>query len=166
MRWEKPVEPVAPQQAPSPLRRRRTRRAKGVRLLLSLVGCVAIVALAGAGVRSLALGEGRADALHLAVTAPTSGQVTLLGAKTERRLGFVTVTGSVANRSAHAQSHVEAVVELLDAHNRTLQLESSLVSFDPLDKGETAPFRVELADDSHAVGYRIHFRQLLGPRLD
>src|SRR5581483_9919082 len=87
-------------------------------------------------------------------------------AKVERRLGFVTVTGDVRNQSARSQSRVEAVVELLDSRNHTLQMESSLIAFDPLAAGESAPFRVELADDPHAVAYRVHFKRLMGPRLD
>jgi hypothetical protein len=129
------------------------------------VGSAAILALGAAGVRSLALGAKPAE-LRLRTAAPSSQQVRLGSAKAERRLGFVTVTGDVKNRSAKSQSRVEAVVELLDSRNHTLQMESSLIAFDPLAAGESAPFRVELADDPNAVAYRLHFKRLLGPRLD
>ncbi|HZP81136.1 MAG TPA: FxLYD domain-containing protein [Chthonomonadaceae bacterium] len=165
MRWETPVETAAPERAPAPLRRRRVRRARRLRALLGLMGSAAILALGAAGVRSLALGTRPAE-LRLLAAAPSSQQVRLGGAKVERRLGFVTVTGDVRNQSARSQSRVEAVVELLDSRNHTLQMESSLIAFDPLAAGESAPFRVELADDPHAVAYRVHFKRLMGPRLD
>ncbi len=165
MRWER-MEPASPPVAPSPLRRRKPRRRRALRVAVLLFGSLGMFGLAAVGVRSLALSIGAPPTLTLARFAPSGGQVALVGAQAERRLGFVTVTGNVVNHSHNAQPRVEAVVELLDPQNQTVQMESSLLPFDPLDKGESAPFRVELTDDTRAVAYRVRFKQFLGSRLD
>jgi hypothetical protein len=148
------------------LRRRKSRRARIFRVALVLACGLGLVSLAAVSVRSLALGTGTPVALQLTRIAPSLGQVALTGAQAERRLGFVTVVGNVINRSRHTQPRVEAIVELLDGHDQTVQVESSLLPFDPLGVGESAPFRVELPDDAHAVAYRVRFKHFLGSRLD
>jgi hypothetical protein len=107
-----------------------------------------------------------ASGLHLIASPSPKGRVALGSATVERRLGYVTVTGAVVNCSARSLSRIEAVVELLDRQNRPLQLESGLVTFDPLPKGESSPFRVELPDNARAVAYRVRFKQLLGAALN
>jgi hypothetical protein len=165
MRWERRIEPISPPAAP-PLRRRKPRRARVLRTALIWIGCLGLLGSVAVGVHSMAFNASAPSLLRLARVAPSRGQVVMGAAQAERRLGFVTVTGSVTNRSRSAQPRVEAVVELLDRRNQTVQVESSLLDFDPLGVGDSAPFRVELPDDTHAVAYRIRFRRLLGPRLD
>jgi hypothetical protein len=57
-------------------------------------------------------------------------------------------------------------VELLDSQNRTLQMQTALIAYDPLPVGQAAPFRVEMADNAHAAGWRVSFRQMLGAPLN
>jgi hypothetical protein len=103
--------------------------------------------------------------LHLVRSSDTGARATLASAAVDRKLGFVTVSGTVLSRNPQALPRVEAVVELLDADNRTLQVESGMVAFDPLPSGQAAPFQVEVTDVPQAVGYRVRFRQLDGQYL-
>ena len=137
-------------------RRQRLRAVCGV-AALATVGSLAII---GA---SHVVGALRPVAeLRLVASSATGAKATLASASVERKLGFVTVSGSVLSRNSLAIPKVEAVVELLDAQNRTLQVDSGLVAFDPLPSGEAAPFRVEVTDVPQAVAYRVRFRQLDG----
>ncbi|HZO91878.1 MAG TPA: FxLYD domain-containing protein [Chthonomonadaceae bacterium] len=165
MRWEVNVAPEMPAVSPA-RRRRRARRVRPLRVAFVLCLGAVLCGMVAAGVRNVALGVAATPALRLISGAPAAGQVALTGATAERKLGFVTVTGNVTNRSPRALNRVEAVVELLNARNQTVRVESGLVAFDPLEKGETAPFRVDLMDTAGAAAYRVRFRQLLGPRLD
>jgi hypothetical protein len=168
MRWEHGSEPEAPSALPgTSLRRRRaSRRSRLVRLTLCGALCSVLGGLTVVGTQS-ALNAARAAAgLHLVASSAPKGKVALGSATVERRLGYVTVTGDVVNRSARSLTRIEAVVELLDKQNRPLQLESGLITFDPLPRGESSPFRVELPDNVRAVAFRVRFRQLLGAALN
>jgi hypothetical protein len=107
-----------------------------------------------------------APTLRLLPTSSESAKVTLNAAHIERNLGFVTVTGNAMNRTSSSLARVEAMVELLDAQNQTLCLESALVPFNPMPAGRNTPFQVHLPDDSRAVAYRVWFKQLAGPSLN
>ena len=90
--------------------------------------------------------------------------VSLSSATVERKLGYISVFGSAESESAANLTHVEAVVELLDANRHTLKVESGLVEFDPLPSNQAAPFHVELSDNPNAVSYRVRFRQMAGTK--
>ena len=165
MRWEDP-EPFEPTPAPTPvmrpvrrarLSRRQRLRAAGALLMLSAVCGLAVI-----GAVSVVNAFRPAPALHLVRSSDTGARATLTSASVDRKLGFVTVSGTVLSHNPQALPRVEAVVELLDADNRTVQVESGMVAFDPLPSGQAAPFQVEVTDVPRAVGYRIRFRQLDG----
>lgn len=167
MRWEESTP--SPVTAPdwSPKHRRRTvpalRLAIAATILLSILS---ILGLAGVGAMTVFHHWSVAPELQ-PVTEIAPGSKVALGLVTiHRQLGFVTVTGSVASQITSPLSDVEAVVELLDSQNRTLTMESAMISFRLLSPKQSAPFRVEVPDDSHAVGYRIHFKKLDGEALD
>ena len=96
----------------------------------------------------------------------TSGDIALGSASLERKLGFITVTGDAASRATRNLPRVEAVVELRDAQRHTLRVESALIGLPTLAAGDTAPFQVEMPDDSRAVSYRVRFRQMAGASLN
>ncbi len=133
---------------------------------------VLICALLALGWVVFAVGSARGSAgdstapLAIAPFSPGSGTLALNGLHVERRLGFVSVAGSVRNRAAHPIPRVTAVVELLDASDRVVQTDSALVAFDPLPAGEAAPFKVECSDAKEAVKLRVRFQELGGALLN
>ena len=44
--------------------------------------------------------------------------------------------------------------------------EGIVIAFNPLPSGHASPFQVEIPDNSHAVAYRIRFKELLGAPLN
>ena len=93
----------------------------------------------------------------------TSGfPIALDSSSIERKLGFVSISGSALSESRSPLNHVEAVVELLDAKHHTLKVESALLELDPIPANQTAPFHIELTDNPNAAAYRIRFRQMAG----
>jgi hypothetical protein len=167
MRWQQPIEPQEAVQPPAlPQRRQQSRRVRRSRVngvLLVLMAACAAIAI---GLRFTGVQAGQRNGLQLAQTQVRGTQVRLVDSSVERNLGFVTVTGNLHNLSARPLSHVEAVVELLDPQGGTVKMESALIGQDTLAAGENAPFRVEMEDNAHAVGYRVHFRKLLGSSLN
>jgi hypothetical protein len=164
MRWD---YAVAPEPSDAPLRRRRARRKRHpVRLLFALALCAVAAGTAVVGAKTLLHVMQPAPALRLLKNERAGASVALASASVERSVGFATVTGNVINHTNQPISNVEAVVELLDAQNKTIRVESALVPFDPLPVGVTAPFRVELTDDSRAASYRVSFKRLLGSSLN
>jgi len=164
MRWQELVEPqdaVWPVAVPKP--RGAARRARRIALV---VATTTLGACAVSGMKLIVWSKARDTALRLVQPSGEGAQVQLCGTSAERKLGFVTVTGSVKNRTVQLLGHVEAVVELKDARHNTVAVESALLSLDPLKAGETSPFQVEMEDQPRAVEYRIHFRRLLGATLD
>lgn len=168
MRWE----PVPLQESPVELpggqfrRRRITRRGKALRRATWAVLKVSVCLLAVVGAGSVLRATQPTPALVLETPTVVNGQAALGSASVERRLGFVTVTGTAVSRAKRPLTNVEAVVELLDAKKQTIQVESALTTFSPLQPGGTTPFRVEIPDDSRVVSYRIRFKQLLGASLN
>ena len=163
MRWEDPeaYEPTLVL-ADKPVRRTRLSRRRRVRAIGVFTGLSIVCGLAAIGAGSIVSALRPAPELHLVATTGLGAKTTLASASVERKLGFVTVSGSVLSRNSKAMPRVEAVVELLDAQNKTVQVDSGMVAFDPLPSGEAAPFRVEVTDVPQAVAYRVRFRQLDG----
>ena len=168
LRWQEPVEfqePIAaPTLSPRPRARRRAKPLRTLAMMSAL--CLAMSACTALGVRIGSANTASSSTLRLVSTPSANGRVLLANANVERRLGFVTVTGSVFNRSRQKLSNVEAVVELLDSHNRTVQVESALIAFDPLPAGQAAPFKVEMPDNTNAVAFRTAVRTMFGSSLD
>ncbi len=163
LRWQESYEPE-----PSPLRlrpRRTARRAGNFRALVALAFCALLCGLTAGGVR-YALALHTPSGLRLLPVTSSGGPLSLSGTSAERQLGYATIVGNVSNHGNAALSKIEAVVELLDSNGLPLHMESSLIAFDPLNAGESSPFRVELQDEPRAVSYRVRFKALLGPRLD
>jgi hypothetical protein len=165
MRWEDP-EPFEPTPVPTlvmkPKRRARLSRRQRLRAACAVIAFSTLCGLAVIGAASVVSALRPTTELHLVASSDTGAKATLVSASVDRKLGFVTVSGTVLSRNSQAIPRVEAVVELLDAQNRTLQVESGMVAFDPLPSGQAAPFRVEVTDVPQAVGYRVRFRQLDG----
>ncbi len=167
MRWESQQEesPAAPpMRTHRPLRRREARRAKMMRAGVGLIAVLAVCGLAGVGAARVS-GSARGTEDLKPVTS-AAGPLALGKTSVERRLGFVTVTGSATNCLARPLHQVEAVVELLDAHKQTVQVESALVAFGNVPARDTTPFRVELNDNARAVAYRVRFKPLFGGSFD
>lgn len=166
LRWpeDEITEPVVA--APNPMRNKaglRTRRRRRLFVLCStalIVGVTAVVA-GRAALLSRPLGMELRQ-----LPAPKGSQVEAGALTLERKLGYITVTGSVANLSNRTYSNIEAVVELLDSHQQTVQMESGLIAFASLPAHQSAPFMVETTDNPKAVACRVRFKQLLGPVLN
>jgi hypothetical protein len=135
-------------------------------MLSALAACASILSLAVIGAGSLLRSWRAEPSLRLAASEAPGRQILLLTANADRRLGFVSITGSVLSREARPLSKVEAVVELLDKEQTPLRLESALLSGDLRPKADPTPFRVDLPDDPRAVAYRIRFKQLTGAFLN
>ena len=171
MRWEDPesYEPtpvLPPTEQPlrieQPLRRKRLAGRRRLRAVCGVTAVVTLCGLAIVGAGTVVSALRPAAELQLIASSGSGAKATLASASVERKLGFVTVSGTVLSHNHQALPRVEAVVELLDAQNKTVQVDSGMVAFDPLPSGEAAPFRVEVTDVPQAVGYRIRFRQLDG----
>lgn len=160
--WETPLRLSAPKRLQH---RRAVGYRKRVRAALTLLLALFVCGIAGWGwhiVRTMEAASG----LRLATTVFPKARVALVSASAERRLGFVTITGSVSNHASRALTDVEAVAELLDSSGRTIGMESAMIAFDPLPSGEPSPFQVEMMDNAQAVAYRIRFRQISGSALN
>ena len=171
MRWEdprdytsNPVQTAAeiPLRIEQPLRKARSSGRRRLRALCGVAAAMTLCLLAIVGAATVVGALRPAAELHLVAASGFGAKATLGSASVERKLGFVTVSGTVFSHNSQALPRVEAVVELLDAQNKTVQVESGMVAFDPLPSGEAAPFRVEVTDVPQAVGYRVRFRQLDG----
>lgn len=167
MRWDQIVVPEAPVLTETPLRRRRdNKKRRGLHLLLAMSLCTVVGGMAVVGAQTFYRSLLPAPGLRLSNAPTSSASVLLASSEVDRNVGFVSVIGSVANTTDKSIADVEAVVELLDAQNKTLRVESALIAFDALPARSSSPFHVEMVDDSRAVAYRVHFKRLLGPALN
>ena len=167
MRWEEVVpSPLSiPDQTPN--RRRKTTPATRILCaMVFLLSIFSILGLAGVGAVTVVHSFTATPDLNLVMDSVPQKQVALGSVTVQRKLGYVTIAGSVSNQIKVPLQDVQAVVELLDSQNRTLTMESALIAFRLLPSKQTAPFRVEVPDDAHAVGYRLRFTKLDGSALD
>lgn len=169
MRWQDPeIIEEAVHSPHIPLRPQPARRNNSLRNVLAF----GFACLVMTGCTALGIQIGNANAMSQQnlrlVSAPSShGRVVMTNASIDRRLGFVTVAGSVVNSTKkETLPNVEVVVELLDNHNRTLRVQSALIAYDPLPAGQVSPYSVEMNDDPRAVGIRIRPRKMFGGPLD
>ena len=127
------------------------------RLLIATVG-VSLLAGIGIGIMAPSLfpNAQKSDSLSLLAVQTDTNAPALESASASRRLGFVTVSGSL--RSTKALANTEAIVELLDRNSHTLRVERALVARNIA--GASAPFQVLLPDDDRASAYRIYFQPL------
>jgi hypothetical protein len=165
IRWEQVADPEvcdapdAGAEAQSPSLRAYYRRVVALTLAVSglfvlLVVGVSSVSLIGLPAPGLRLDSALSGAT-LAAKPPT----------VSRRLGFVSVSGSVTNKSARTLDNVEAVVDLVGADGKLLRTQSAILDGDRVDPRQTASFRVEMADVPGAAAYRLRFRKLFGGEL-
>jgi len=82
--------------------------------------------------------------------------------KTERRHGYVTVTGMATNLTQKPLRNVEAFVEFFDKRGELLRSESALIDIPVLMAGEESPYSIQARDMPDAASYRVRFRELLG----
>lgn len=163
MRWE--VEAV-PENPVICVKSRRAPRRKN-RLRAMVVVSLAALLSAGVGVAAQKTFQALRPAPELRLDNSGGGsQIALNGASVERRLGFVTITGSVTNRRVTSLPPVEAVVELLDAQQHPVQMEYALVGSRALAAQSDAPFQIILPDNARAMSYRVRFRELAGADLN
>lgn len=166
LRWEE-IAPQEPQTVAPPPRRHKTKPRRSVARVAARLFCFAVIgSLSCIGAATVVKGLTPETTLRREMPASSGSEVTLGSATVERRLGYVTVTGEVANQTKASLSKVEAVVELMDARNQTVRMESALISFNPLPAGRVSPFQVQVPDDSRAVAYRVRFKELLGAPLN
>lgn len=133
--------------------------------ILVIMSGIAVFALAVVGFVGL-LHRAQQPSVLIAEVAPKGDHVAVASSTATRRVGFVVVSGEVVNHSNAPLKNVEAVVELLDAHQHTIKLESGMIELDPLPSGRISPFQVELMDDARAITYRVHFKRLMGAPFD
>ncbi len=127
------------------------------RLLLATVGLSVGAGIALGLTTAPILAENRnSSTLRLLAVQTDANAPALESASADRRLGFVTISGSL--RSPYRLNSTEAVVELLDQSNHTLRVERALVAQNI--PGSAAPFQVMLPDDTRAASYRIYFQPL------
>ena len=152
--------------APQPLRRkrlsRRMRRLAGVGAIAALFS---VLGLAGVGAVTLLNNITSSSDLRLVGNASTTSLHAVTGSA-HRSYGYVTVSGSVYNVGGKRASNVEAIVELLDSENRTVQLDKAVVAFASVPSGDSAPFRVLVQDDKAATGYRLTFKHTDGRSIN
>ena len=149
-----------------PLRRRRvSRRMRRLAGVGTISVILSVLGLAGVGAVTLLNGITSASNLHLVGDASSAGLHAVAGSA-HRAYGYVTVTGSVTNTGSRRTSNVEAIVELVDSENRTVQLDKAIVAFAAVPVGDAAPFRVIIPDDSNAIGYRLSFKHPDGRSID
>ncbi len=149
-----------------PLRRRRApRRARQLAGIGAICGLLSVLGLAGVGAVTLLGGLTSHGDLKLVDNGTTSGLQAVAGTA-HRAYGYVTVTGSVENTGNRGRSNVEAIVELIDSQNRTVQVDKSMVAFAAVPAGDSAPFRVMVQDDATATGYRLSFKHPNGRSIN
>ena len=169
MRWQDPEITKETIQSPSiSLRRQPARRMNSLRVVLGVgSACLIMSACTALGIQ---IGNANAMSqqnLRLVSVPGNHERIIMTNATIDRRLGFVTVTGSVFNATKHETlPNVEVVVELLDIHNHTLGVQPALITYNPLPAGQVSPFSVEMNDDPKAVGVRIRPRKMFGGPLD
>ncbi len=162
MRWEMEALPEFPAVT---IGRHAPRPKNGLRVTAALSLCVLLCA--GATVAAQKTYQALRPIPDLRLENSGAGAaVAVGGAAVERRLGFVTITGSVVNRQAANLPQVEAVAELLDANHRPVQMEAALVGSRALAARANAPFQIILPDNAQAVSYRVRFRELAGADLN
>jgi hypothetical protein len=127
-------------------------------IILTLLGS-ALLCFAVIAVTTFLLSDRQSPGLRLE-SGPASGLLTSCAPTAVRRLGFVTVTGVVVNRSSDSQSHIEAIVDLLDGKRKTLSSQSAMIQRESVAPGQQSSFRLEMADNPSAAAYRIRFRKL------
>ncbi len=130
------------------------RKYRMVAIIAAFCGLIGILLLASVGTVTIYHGVFGSTDLRCMTTASTGGLAANVG-DVHRDCGYVTVTGSVANSQDMQAAGVEAVVELLDASNRTIAVDRSGIAFNSVSPGQSAPFSVMVRDNSSAVGYRI-----------
>jgi hypothetical protein len=149
-----------------PLRRhyvsRPMRRIAGIG---AIAGLLTVVGLAGVGAVTLINSITTNSNLTLVGDSSTAGLQAVAGTA-HRAYGYVTVAGSVSNVGNHRASNIEAIVELLDSENRTVQLDKAMVQYAAVPAGDAAPFRVIVPDDASAVGYRLSFKHSDGRSIN
>jgi hypothetical protein len=158
---ETPEVPVQPVKARPP---RRSLRAYYRRLLLVTFAVSALAVAAVIGASTLALSDRQAPPLRLSEVA-AGRAISVAAPAVSRRVGFVTVSGSLVNRSGSPLERVESVVDLLDAQQHTLGSASAMIDRDRIDPGQPSRFQVELPDKTAATSYRLRFRTLYGTDL-
>ena len=165
LRWEEIVAPeireaIVPEAVEKPAGLRMYFR----RVALLTLACSALVALAVMGVFGFLLRGHESPALR-PYTAASGAQVAAGYPAVVRRVGYVTVSGSVLNRTKGSLRSVEAVVDLLDTKQRTVLSASAMVNREQIAPGQASSYQVAMLDSPKATGYRVRFRQLFGPDL-
>jgi hypothetical protein len=151
---------------PRPLRHRRvSRRMRRLAGFGAISALLSVLGLAGVGALTLLNCITSTSNLQL-VGSGSTGALHAVAGSAHRSYGYVTVSGSVSNTGSHRTSNVEAVVELIDSQNRTVQLDKSTVAVAGGQPGDTSPFRVIVQDDPSAVGYRLSFKHPDGRAID
>ena len=129
---------------------------------LQIVAMAIVVSLGILGAFNLSNGVSPPNGMRLEKSQVPTYPVSLDSATSVRKLGYLSISGNAVNDSRTNLSHIEAVVELLDAKNHILTTESSLIESHSFVSGQTAPFQVEVIDNPQAIAYRVRFRQMAG----
>ncbi len=129
---------------------------------IQIVATAVVVSLGILGAFNLSNGMFPPNGMRLEKSHDSSYPISLDSATSVRKLGYLSISGNAVNDSRTNLSHIEAVVELLDAKNHILATESSLIESNSFISGQAAPFQVEVSDNPKAIAYRVRFRQMSG----
>jgi hypothetical protein len=132
-------------------------------IALTIAGSTVLV-LTVVGGASIVL-NGRQPTGLLLEAMPSSIEVSASTPQAIRRVGYVSVTGNLVNKTGRSLDRIEAVVELLDTNRRAVHSASAMVARNLITPGQTSAFQVEMADDPRATGYTVHFKKLYGADL-
>ena len=88
--------------------------------------------------------------------------VALKSTRAERRLGFITLTGTMVNQGDNSLRNVEAVVEYFDTARNLVRVDSALIEVPNLMSAGESGFEVHSRDSAEIKSYRVRFRSLLG----
>ncbi len=133
--------------------------------LLAVLAIGFTAAALGAMVGARMLWPATAELAELAGEESGNPSVILRDSRAERRLGYLTVVGTVANRSGKRLRNVETVVEYFDSAGKLVRVDSGLIESPVIAASAESPFEVHSRDSAEIASYRIRFRTLLGSAL-
>src|SRR5687768_11815558 len=121
-----------------------------------------VLAILGIGMTAATLGmvfgarllwPAKAELAELAGIESARPAVVLLDSRADRRLGYLTVVGRVANHSGKPLRNVEAVVEYFDSEKKLVRLDSGLVESPVIAPSAESPFEVHSRDSAEIASY-------------
>lgn len=165
------VPPVVQPPAPTPVAAAAPKPAKkgrgfaligGIALAIIIVPALILVIAVFQVLTSPTSSRNTSSAAAPATAAPA---LELLNARGYHEYGYHFVEGEVRNVSDQSIKNVAAVVSWYTKADDLVKSEDSLIEFNPILPGQTSPFKVGMSSNPAMDGYRISFKQLMGPSI-